>query len=531
MRRWIFGLAVALVALAAPAGVVSFANKTAESIVASGGLSFTSLEQQRYTDETSWESCAFMVADAVGEATTLFSPDCNVQKSGRWRATFTATASLTVRQVVLGVVLHNATGGTQTAGTTRSAQFRVSVGGQELTAVGTFTGASTLEGQGNSVVLTLPEKITVASGEQITVICERTDEALGCYFALSRVVFNAIEVSWQEGSTSSGTASHELGSLAYNASFSILVEVDVDALEEGTVLALTGGGGNGTTNNVYKGIYLVWQSGELAVQVAGKNGVKVALSPSWQGKAGSTMRVAIVFETTTGTSVAPRAVATGGAVASGSGFNFDNAAHTAGTWEANAPFDTWEVAEAGVVSVAVTSGEAWTQSEMSEQVWVEEVLVVSERVEWSSADAESRVRFAGGVLVIPAGSTIARLRLAEGSGAGSVQVFGEMAGEDTGEPGIPAFALSPDVELVLEDGARLTMTGRLAAPVTVKGGAELGAASAEGTLTLDALTLEAGAEPKAVQGCVEVYRCRAFDVETGAALRRWELPGFVFRIE
>lgn len=530
MLRWVLRLAVGLVAFPALAGVVSFADKTSESITASGGLSFVSLEQQLYTGET-WENCTFMVADAVGEDATLFSPNCNVQTEGRWRATFTATTSFTVRQVVLGVVLHNAKGGTQTAGTTRSAQFRVSVGDQELTAVGTFTGASTLAGQSNSLVLTFSEQVAVASGEQVVILCERGDEKHGCYFALSRMVFNAVEVSWQEGATTSGTVSHELGSLAYNASFSIVVEVDVDKLEEGTVLALTGGGGNGSTNNVYKGIYLEWQSGAFTVQVAGKNGTKVTLSPSWQGKAGTTMRFAIVIETTTGTSVAPRALATGGTVASGSGFNFDNAAHTSGTWKANAPFDTWSVAEAGVVSVAVASGVAWTQSEMSEQVWVEEVLVVSERVEWSSADAESRVRFLGGVLVIPEGSTIAQLRLAKGSGAGSVQVYGAMAGEDTGEPGIPAFALSPDVEVVLEAGAKLSMTGRLSAPVTVKGGAELGASSAEGTLTLDALTLEAGAEPKAVQGCVEVYRCRAFDVETGAALRRWELPGFVLRIE
>lgn len=516
MRLRLLALA-GMAACSAFAGVVTFSGKTAKAIDASGGLAFGALERQAYGAEA-WETCGFAQEGAAWADKTLFAPDANVQKDARWRATFRATEAMTLRQVTLEARTHNAGGGAQTS--SRTARFALAVGAHTVAAT------VTLGTRPEEVVLTFPEAVRVAEGTPVTLICERASETLGCYFAVARMGLSSAEVTWR-----ADAVSHTLGSLPCDGAFSLLLDLEVgEPLEEGDLFSLTGGG-NGDSR---KGFFLAVEGGNLVAQVAGKNGERVTLrrnggaTPLAEGFAPGHVRVAFVNPSTTGTSVAPRAVATDGAVVSGTNFNFDNTASASGAWVANAPFEAWAFAPE-VTAIEVAVGTAWTESEMAAKVAIPLVLDVVGEVTWPEK-APTEVRFLGGTLAIPEGVTLSRLNLAEDSGAGMLRVFGALRGKDTGEPALTAFPLPPGVEVALEPGAALLMDGRLAAPVTVTGAATLGAATEAGVLTLDALTLGAGAAPSGVRGCIEVYRCRGFGVAEGAALRRWDCRGERLRL-
>ena len=158
------------------------------------------------------------------------------------------------------------------------------------------------------------------------------------------------------------------GAIAYNQSVSITVTLDPAAVTDGTLVEVSGGGGNSSSLNVRKRLAVTLKSGALNGVVAGKNGTDVTLGDAalLDTLPERIVRAVLVIDTTTGTNIAPRAIATGGEQRSGSGFNFDNVAGT--DWAANAPFDTWSVAEEGVLAVEVFSGTAWSDAEMSSKV-------------------------------------------------------------------------------------------------------------------------------------------------------------------
>jgi hypothetical protein len=162
------------------------------------------------------------------------------------------------------------------------------------------------------------------------------------------------------------TSAEALGAIAYNQSVSIAVTFDAQSVPAGTLVEVKGGGGNDSSKDVQKRLAITVEQGALNAIVAGKNGTDVVLG----GEAllatlpKGVVRATLVIETTAGTSIAPRAVATGGVQRSGSGFNFDNLAGT--QWGANAPFDTWMVADEVLLVEVETS--AWSAAEMAEKV-------------------------------------------------------------------------------------------------------------------------------------------------------------------
>lgn len=154
-----------------------------------------------------------------------------------------------------------------------------------------------------------------------------------------------------------------------------------------------------------------------------------------------------------------------------------------------------------------------------------------ETLTWPADMEELTFVFNGGTLTIPEGVTARRLRVAEGgSGTGTIVIASgaTLWGADTGEPWVPAFAIPPEVEVRVEAKGALLMDGRLSCPVTAVLGARLGAATENGTLTLDDLTT--AGTPMVVQGCLEVYRVWDFAFAEGAVLRRWDGNGYTLRL-
>lgn len=164
--------------------------------------------------------------------------------------------------------------------------------------------------------------------------------------------------------------------------------------------------------------------------------------------------------------------------------------------------------------------------------WEDETLTVgAEGLTWPKGAEELTVVFDGGTLTVPEGVTGQRLRVADGgSGTGTIVIASGAAleGADTGEPRVPAFAIPPEVEVRVEAKGALLMDGRLSCPVTAVLGARLGAATENGTLTLDNLMTEG--TPMVVQGCLEVYRVWDFAFAEGAVLRRWDGNGYTLRL-
>lgn len=164
--------------------------------------------------------------------------------------------------------------------------------------------------------------------------------------------------------------------------------------------------------------------------------------------------------------------------------------------------------------------------------WEDETLTVgAEGLTWPNGAEELTVVFDGGTLTIPEGVTARRLRVAEGgSGTGTIVIASgaTLWGADTGEPWVPAFAIPLEVSVRVEAKGALLMDGRLSCPVTAVLGARLGAATENGTLTLDNLMTEG--TPMVIMGCLEVYRVWDFKFAEGAVLRRWDGNGYTLRL-
>lgn len=325
-------------------------------------------------------------------------------------------------------------------------------------------------------------------------------------------------------------------SVAYNESFSMLVTFNADAVANGTLVEVKGGGGNLSVQNVQKCVAVTLENGQLCGMVAGKDGnsVMVGDTPLLTTLPTGEVRAAMaIANTESGTGVTVRSQATGGTMLSKDRFNFDNVAGTA--WSANAPFDTWAVAQ-GITSVEVLINKAWAAEEIAEKVAVTpedvktgEVLEVAGQVVWPETVPE-RIRFKGGTLVIPQGVTLETLRLTEDSGTGALLIQGALIGEDTSEPGIPAFELPSALTVKVVDGGTLQMDGRISATVEISGAVTLSAATETGTLSLDVISLDKGAVVTLPKGCLEVYACPKVIPSSGAAFRRWVAPGYQIRL-
>lgn len=176
---------------------VTFSGKTATSVTASYPLAFEALEQQAYGAE-SWETLGFMTAGG-GAATNaaLFTPDVNVQTAGRWRAVFALERTLTFESVTLQVPLYNSAGAVQEAGAERDVRFLLYAGGEQVADSGvcTLSGASTpaASAAANAVTLECAAPVALAAGERLTLVCERAEETLGCYFGLQSLAFGQPE--------------------------------------------------------------------------------------------------------------------------------------------------------------------------------------------------------------------------------------------------------------------------------------------------------------------------------------------------
>lgn len=174
---------------------VTFSGKTATSVTASYPLAFEALEQQAYTADAAWAKAGFMTAEDTADA-TLFTPEVNVQTTGRWRAVFAAQRTLTFETVTLQVPTYNSAGKPQSAD--RQVTFRLCRGEETeplASVTQTLTGAGTLPAgaAANAVTLESVASVTLAAGERLTLVCERAEETLGCYFGLQSLAFGARE--------------------------------------------------------------------------------------------------------------------------------------------------------------------------------------------------------------------------------------------------------------------------------------------------------------------------------------------------
>ena len=325
-------------------------------------------------------------------------------------------------------------------------------------------------------------------------------------------------------------------SVAYNESFSMLVTFNADAVANGTLLEVKGGGGNTSVQNVQKRVAVTLENGQLCGMAAGKDGNSIVVGDApllTKLPTGEVRAAMAIANTESGTGVTVRSQATGGTMRSKDKFNFDNVAGA--SWSANAPFDTWMVAQ-GITSVEVVTDKAWAAEEIAEKVVVTpedvktgEVLEVVDEVVWPETVPE-QIRFKGGTLVIPQGVTLETLRLTEDSGAGTLLIQGALIGQDTSEPWIPAFELPRALTVKVVDGGTLQMDGRISATVEISGAVTLSAATEDGTLSLDVISLDKDAVVTLPKGCLEVYACPKVTPMVGAAFRRWVAPGYRIRL-
>ena len=87
-------------------GTVTFRDKTADSIVADGVLSFTDLTQANGSTGNN-QTNKFQTNSNVGSIVTFFSPRQTLGSGQSWTATFTATETITFDSVRFGCRLYH----------------------------------------------------------------------------------------------------------------------------------------------------------------------------------------------------------------------------------------------------------------------------------------------------------------------------------------------------------------------------------------------------------------------------------------
>lgn len=524
-KSWTLLLGAALLAcqMQAAETVVTFSGKTTDTIVALSPLTFSTLETKSNSDSSAeWTkvtSGLFMATTNTISATeTYLTPNTNVQTDAgaAWKVTFTTSEAMTLSSIGLQVILHNSSGNTQTAGTDRTAIFSAVVtsatDSTETTSESTtqtLSGAASAAAQDNWVEIKFASAVTLAAGDSLSIVCERSTEVLGCFFALSQISLNPEALrSVVSGTDSSSTAFENPIVLTYDETVTFQATVKLSDVTTSSTLLAVEGGSNNTSGN-YKGYYIEVEDSTLYVRVAGKNGTKVDItSTAIVADRTYTAILAIANSSSAGTSVTARAGITGQTTAStNSGFNFNNDANSTYGWVENAPFNVWTINE-GLSSVTVTSGTAMSADDIVSAIAVDaSEIPTGTTVEWSTDLEGTELLFTGGTLTIPNGTTVNAILISEESTGGTISISGTLDGVDTGEPGVTAFAFPEGMSVVLEEGGQFFMDGRLTAPMIVNGASvEIGAGTEAGTLKIDSLTLgDDAAAPQVTRGSVEIY--------------------------
>ena len=175
-------------------GGVAFEGKEEGTIGTSGPLAFAALERQDYAGGE-WVACGFLMQGAAEEDAALMGPAVNVQTEGRWRLTLTAREQVAFDALSLTVRIFNSAGAPQGAGTVRTARFRAEAGGRSAEVVAACQGAATLGAQGNVATLDFGGVAVLEAGEALTIVCERAEETLGCFFGLAALAWGAPTVT------------------------------------------------------------------------------------------------------------------------------------------------------------------------------------------------------------------------------------------------------------------------------------------------------------------------------------------------
>ncbi len=320
----------------------------------------------------------------------------------------------------------------------------------------------------------------------------------------------ARSVLWVNGDGTTSATLPQTG-LPNNADVSFLVTLDLTKTSDCTLMKVSGG-----TDTTQKAIELKIVNGELKLMVADDAGKTTELSLLAEVATG-TYKVAFALTMDETTLAKVEAQASSGTL---------QTAKPSATIDSG-NFTTWATLDADVTRLEVYNGEAWDATTIAEKITlnstvftVDETTVYDEK---TMADLDLAIPEGATLTIlqktepsedgvstqtVPTATTLALSPTETSSGTIAVEENAKLIGEDTGEPGVTAYNLSPDVTITLAAGATLQMDGRLTSPVVIIGaGVKLGAATEGGTLILDKVTIaEGGATPEILTtGMVEIY--------------------------
>ncbi len=298
---------------------------------------------------------------------------------------------------------------------------------------------------------------------------------------------------------SSTNVDHTPQELPTNTSLSFYVELDITDTRDRPLIVLNDDD-NASGNN--KAITLAIKDGNLMLTVNG-NADGVDTLTLFNGVQKELYKVAFALTIgTDGNMSKVEAKVVGSSLQTGAALTLSGS-----------NFSHWEPLDGDVKTMEVHVGEAWSEATMNGKLTYtyEETpeVAITDTVAYTPEMDGATVTFAEdgtSTLSIPAEATPATLSVANASsGTIAVAESAALAGEDTGEPGVPAYNLSPDVTVTLAAGSTLQMDGRLTSPVVITGtGVTLGAETPDGVLILDAVDF-GKYSVTVTQGTVEVY--------------------------
>lgn len=168
-------------------GTVTFRDKTADSIVADGVLSFTDLTQANAgTGEN--QTNKFQTKGTVGLIDTFFSPRQTLGSNQSWTATFTATKTITFDSVHFGGILcYNANWG-EIQGNAKRTNFTVTAGGVTSAPVTiNWTRGDSVDDAIEATV-SMGQTVTLEEGETLTLLANNGNDVI-VSFGFSQMEF------------------------------------------------------------------------------------------------------------------------------------------------------------------------------------------------------------------------------------------------------------------------------------------------------------------------------------------------------
>ncbi len=168
-------------------GTVTFRDKTADSIVADGVLSFTDLTQANAgTGEN--QTNKFQTKGTVGLIDTFFSPRQTLGSNQSWTATFTATKTITFDSVHFGGILcYNANWG-EIQGNAKRTNFTVTAGGVTSAPVTiNWTRGDSVDDAMEATV-SMGQTVTLEEGETLTLLANNGNDVI-VSFGFSQMEF------------------------------------------------------------------------------------------------------------------------------------------------------------------------------------------------------------------------------------------------------------------------------------------------------------------------------------------------------